>query len=115
MNIIIVADGSQQPQIANDRQSGNILSPFETINQERINPSRVGAIQSIFESKQTGCLNLSILIANSRFQSRNRSGVARQCRSLSLQACLRICGRQIRRTTHITKSMRLAISEKSLM
>uniref|UniRef100_A0A9J2PC37 Uncharacterized protein n=1 Tax=Ascaris lumbricoides TaxID=6252 RepID=A0A9J2PC37_ASCLU len=31
---------------------GTILSPFETINQEKLNPSRVEAIQSMFENKQ---------------------------------------------------------------
>uniref|UniRef100_A0A915C4M7 Supervillin n=1 Tax=Parascaris univalens TaxID=6257 RepID=A0A915C4M7_PARUN len=42
--------------------SGTILSPFETINQEKLNPSRVEAIQSMFESKQgapTWRLNVS--------------------------------------------------------
>ncbi|KHN80649.1 hypothetical protein Tcan_09901 [Toxocara canis] len=31
---------------------GTILSPFETINQEKLNPSKVEAIQLMFESKQ---------------------------------------------------------------
>jgi len=38
-----------QMQAKSDRQSSSILSPFETINQERINPSRVGAMQTVFE------------------------------------------------------------------
>lgn len=32
----------------------NMLTPFETINKERINPSRVEAIQSMFEAKPQG-------------------------------------------------------------
>lgn len=33
-------------------KSGSVLSPFETINQEKLNPSKVEAMQSIFENKQ---------------------------------------------------------------
>ena len=29
----------------------NVLSPFETINQERLEPSKVEAIQSMFENR----------------------------------------------------------------
>jgi hypothetical protein len=32
----------------------NLLTPFETINAERINPSRVEAIQHMFEAKPQG-------------------------------------------------------------
>uniref|UniRef100_A0A1I7VMT7 Bm3820 n=1 Tax=Loa loa TaxID=7209 RepID=A0A1I7VMT7_LOALO len=33
-------------------KSSSVLSPFETINQEKLNPSKVEAMQSIFENKQ---------------------------------------------------------------
>lgn len=32
----------------------NVLSPFQTINQERINPSKVEAISNMFETKPQG-------------------------------------------------------------